>query len=223
MATFSDLARAAYCPRQLYHARRDDDRGPPESARKRRDLAFRYPELREASDAALSVEPIDLSPARFRDRLGALADRDDWPALADPSRRMVDLEGRDCRGVAHKILDRTDCDSPVPVVVSPGSPPDVGVWAPQRVRAVATAKALAWERGREIPHAIVEYPAHAVVRRVRLTTQNRAAYRETLRTVEAMADRVPARTDDRSKCSSCPYRDPCGPPGRSLRALLDRF
>jgi CRISPR-associated exonuclease Cas4 len=55
----------------------------------------------------------------------------------------------------------------VPTLVSPGEPPESGVWHRQTVRAVGLAKALAWERSREIPRVLVEYPAHAVVRGVR--------------------------------------------------------
>jgi CRISPR-associated exonuclease Cas4 len=216
--TFSDLARAAYCPRQLYHARRDDDRGVPDRVRKRRRLAFRYDDLRDVPATELADLPVDPPPPTYRARLDRLAERPDWPALADPDGRMVDLDGRDCRGVAHKLLDG---DPPIPTVVSPGSPPDRGVWEPQRVRAVATALALSWERERPVERALVEYPAHAVVRSVRLTTRNRAAYRGTLRTVRRLDDGdVPARTDDRGKCASCAYREACGVRGRSLRSLL---
>ncbi|MFB6161761.1 MAG: Dna2/Cas4 domain-containing protein [Haloferacaceae archaeon] len=218
MPTFSDLARAAYCPRQLYHARRDGDRGVPEHVRERRRLAFRYDALRDAPASELADLPVEPPPPTYRARLDRLAERPEWPGLADPAGRMVDLAGRDCRGVAHKLLAG---DPPTPTVVSPGSPPDQGVWEPQRVRAVATALALAWERERSVERAIVEYPAHGVVRTVRLTTGNRAAYREVLRTVRRMDDgAVPARTDDREKCASCAYREACGVRGRSLRSLL---
>ena len=216
MLTFGSLARAAYCPRQHYYARRDDDAEPPTEARARRDLAFRYPELRGATDAELAAEPIERPPAAYRTALDGLAARDDWGELVDPSRREVLLVGRECRGVAHKILAG---DPPTPTFVSPGRPPDRGVWRPQRVRAVAMAKTLAWEHEREIPRALVEYPAHGVVRRVRLTTRNRAAYRETVRTLGDV-DGPPPRVDDEAKCVACDYREECGVRTRSLRSLL---
>jgi len=216
VATFSELARVAYCPRQLYYARRDDD-GPPESARERIDLAFRYRDLVDADDPTLRGLPVEPPPADYRRRLRRLRERDDWDELAAPSGQRVSLEGKDCRGIAHKLLAG---DPPTPTVVSPGAPPDRGVWKPQRVRAVAVAKALAWQREREIPRTLVEYPAHGVVRSVRLTTRNRAAYRETLRTVEAI-DGPPPRVDD-ARCEACDYRAECGVRTRSLRSLLDR-
>jgi len=214
--TFAELARAAYCPRQYYYAEQEGMTDPPPAARTRRDLAFRYPTLRAASDAELAAEPIERPPAAYRTALDRLAARDDWDALADPVERERLLTGRECRGVAHKILPS---DPPIPTFVSPGRPPEEGVWRPQRVRAVAMAKALAWEREREIPAALVEYPAHGVVRRVALTTRNRAAYRRTVRTVRGI-DGPPPRIDDESKCDACDYRERCGVRTRSLKSLL---
>jgi CRISPR-associated exonuclease Cas4 len=214
--TFGSIARAAYCPRQHYYAERDGNGEPPPEARARRDLAFRYPELRGASDAELAAESIERPPDAYRAALDGLAARDDWDELVAPSQREVLLEGRECRGIAHKILAG---DPPTPTFVSPGEPPERGVWRPQRVRAVAMAKALAWERAREIPRVLVEYPAHGVVRRVRLTTRNRAAYRETVRTLGEL-DGPPPRIDDEAKCEACDYREECGVRTRSLRSLL---
>lgn len=218
MPTFSDLARAAYCPRQLYHARRDDDRGPDERAARRRDLAFRYPALLDAPPERLAALPLDLDPPAYRARLRALADRDDWRALVDPDARNRALDGKDCRGIAHKVVE----DPPVPTVVSPGRPPERGVWAPQRVRAVATALALAWEHGESVERCRVEYPASAVVRRVRLTGGNRRLYRRTLRELRRMdrTDDPPPRTDDHEKCGPCAYREECRGTTRSLRSRL---
>lgn len=218
MPTFSDLARAAYCPRQLYYARREDeaDRGPPPEARARRDLAFRYPELREATDDDLEALPLDVDPETYRARLDELARRPDWESLADPERTMVRLDGKDCRGVAHKVLGG---DPPTPTLASPGTPPERGVWEPQAVRAVATAKALAWEHERAIPRAYVEYPAVGVVRTVRLTVRRVGTYRRVLRAVRSL-DGPPSRIHDDAKCGACEYRGECGVETRSLRSML---
>ena len=216
--TFSDLARAAYCPRQLYYAQRDDDRGPDERAARRRDLAFRYPALLDAPPDRLADLPIALDPPAYRARLRALADRDDWDAIVSPDARNRALDGKDCHGVAHKL----STDPPVPTLVSPGRPPERGVWAPQRVRAVAIALALAWEREAPVERCRVEYPASAVVRSVRLTAGNRRLYRRTLRAVRR-ADRTddpPPRTEDHAKCGSCAYRETCRGRTRSLRSRL---
>jgi CRISPR-associated exonuclease Cas4 len=217
MPTFTDLSRAAFCPRQLYYARRDGDDGPPETARARQRLAFEYASLREASDARLRAEPIDLAPSEYRTALERLAERDDWSALCDPRSTHVALEGKDCHGRVHKLIETADCV--VPTLVSPGSPPEHGVWEPQQVRAVAAAKALSWERGESVTRALVEYPAHAVVRTVRLTTRAKATYRRALRAVRAL-DGPPPRLRDTSKCRGCDFRTQCGVRTRSMRSLL---
>ncbi|MDZ5812682.1 Dna2/Cas4 domain-containing protein [Halorubrum sp. AD140] len=215
MIPFSDVARAAYCPRQLYYARRDDDRDVPPEARARIDLAFRYPALANAPDATLRRLPIRRSPAAYRRNLARLGERDDYERLVAPERE---------RARVHKVLGGGDGDSesradpPVPAVVSPGEPPENGVWGPQSVRAVAVAKAVAWERGREVPRALVEYPSVGAVREVRLTTRRKAAYRRALRAARAI-DGPPSRVDD-DRCSACDYREECGAGRRSFRSLL---
>lgn len=214
----SDLARAVYCPRQLYYARRDDDRGPPPESVTRRDLAFRYEELREADTGTLAALPIDHSASAYRAALEDLADHPRWPALADPPETFVRLAGRDCAAVAHKVLPGDD-GPPVPTIASPGVPPERGVWEPLGVRAVAVAKALAWEREREIPRVLVEFPASAVVREVDLTIRRTARYRRALRTVREL-DGPPPRLHDRAKCGACDYREQCGVRTRSLGSLL---
>jgi len=216
---FSDLARAAYCPRQLYYARRDDGREVPDDARARIDLAFRYPALVGAPDATLRRLPIRRSPAAYRRNLSRLRERDDYEQLAEPERERPFRSGKDCHGMVHKILSgESGSDPPVPTVVSPGEPPENGVWEPQAVRAVAVAKAVAWERGREVPRALVEYPSVGTVREVRLTTRKKAAYRRALRAARAI-DGPPSRVDD-DRCSACDYRDRCGTGRRSFRSLL---
>ena len=214
--TFSDLSRAAYCPRQLYYARRDDDSAPPSDVRERQDLAFRYDDLRTASDGELAALPIDHPPAEYRAALDRLAARPDWGGLVAPDDRFVRLAGKDCHGVASKVLAG---DPPTPTFVSPGAPPERGVWEPQTIRAVALAKALAWERERAVPRALIEYPAVGVVRTVRLTVGKTAAYRRALRAVRAL-DGPPPRIHDAAKCGACDYRKRCGTRTRSLRSLL---
>lgn len=216
---FSDLARAAYCPRQLYYARRADDRNVPGEARARIDLAFRYPTLVDASDATLRRLPIRRSPAAYRRNLSRLRERADYERLTDPEHERVFRSGKDCHGTVHKVFAAgTDSDPPVPTVVSPGEPPENGVWESQAVRAVAVAKAVAWEREREVPRALIEYPSVGTVREVQLTTRKKAAYRRALRAVHAI-DGPPSRVDD-DRCSACDYRDRCGTGRRSFRSLL---
>ena len=215
--TFSDLALAAYCPRKLYYRRKEPDRSPPPEVEPVRDLAFRYPDLLDPGGVdSLAGAPIDVPPAEFRANLGRARSRlGAWDQIADPPRRYVYLEGRTSRGVAHKVLDRPLA----PSIVSPGRPPPEGVWRPQSVRAVAAAKALAWEHETPVERAFVEYPAHGVIRDVRLTTRRKAAFRLALRTARSI-DGPPPRLHDDAKCGTCEYRAECGVRTRTLRSLL---
>lgn len=236
MIPLSDLRTAAYCPRQLYYRRRDDERGPPDAVSERRSLADRYPALVDADDESLSALPLAVDPSAYRRRLRWLrvegheppakrggeppdghqaSPSDRWESLADPLGREVFVEGRDCRGVVHRLLS----DPVRPSLVSAGAPPDRGVWGPQSVWAVGAAKALSYERGESVEQATVEYPAHGIVRRVRITGERRARYRETVRAVRSM-DGPPPRAASRSKCSACEYADECGVRTRTLRSLL---
>lgn len=213
---FSDLRVAAYCPRKLYYRRQEPDRSPPSIVSERRGLAFRYEDLLDASDERLEAAPIEVPPAVYRRRLHTLqADREDWETIADPTARNRALSGRDCHGIVHKLLE----DPLRPSIVSPGDPPDNGVWEPHAVQAVAAAKALAWERERPIESAVVEYPAYGVVRDVSLSVRRKAAYRAALRAVRDL-DGPPGRLDNQAKCSPCEYVDQCGVRTRTLRSLL---
>lgn len=218
MHAVSDLAIAAYCPRKLYYHSREDqtDRAPPPSVANRRELAFEYDRLLAADDAALSERPIAVGPETYRATLRRTRDRlECWDTLADPPRRDAFLSGRECRGIAHKLLE-----TPLaPSLVSSGRPPEQGVWEPQSVRAVGLAKALSWEREHPVQTAFVEYPTYGVIRRISLTTRRKAAYRSAVRAAEAI-DGPPPRLQNSAKCDSCEYRERCGTRTRSLRSLL---
>lgn len=215
--TFADLALATYCPRKLYYRRRENDRSPPEEVDKLRNLAFKYEKALSADgEDLLASAPIAVTPTQFRSNLGQTKARlEAWDALVNPSNRSVYLEGKSCRGVAHKVLEKPLA----PVLISPGKPCENGVWRPQAVRAVAAAKALAWERETAIELAYVEYPAYGHVREVSMTTRRKADYRRALRAAENMND-PPPRIDDKSKCETCEYREDCGVRMRTLGSLL---
>jgi CRISPR-associated exonuclease Cas4 len=215
--TFRELETAAYCPRKLYYRRRDGPPDVPEDIAKIRALAMDYERLL-TDDAALLAAPIEPDPGTVRERLRGARDRlDEWDAIADPVDSDVYLSGRDARGIAHKLVD-TDGGT-VPSLVFAGRPPEQGVWEPQTVRLVAAAKALSWERERDVERAVAEYPAHGVVREIELTARRTGLYRRALRTARSV-DGPPARVSNKSKCEPCEYRDQCGVRTRSLRSLL---
>jgi CRISPR-associated exonuclease Cas4 len=216
MHAFRDVATAAYCPRKLYYRRRQPDRPTtPESVERCRDLAFRYEQLL-ADDEALQRAPVSVTATQYRSHLGcAKARLDSWEQLADPDGRDVLLTGRECRGIAHKVLP----EEPTLSLVFAGAPPDQGVWHPQSVQLVAAAKALSWERETSVDRVFAEYPAHGVVREIPIGARRNAQYREAIRTAEAI-DGPPARVQNKQKCKPCEFRDQCGTRTRSLRSLL---
>jgi CRISPR-associated exonuclease Cas4 len=216
MHAFRDVATAAYCPRKLYYRRRQpDDFETPDAVEQRRELAFQYERLLTDDDALRSA-PIAVSPTTYRSRLGCLKARlSVWDTLASPDERDVLLTGRECRGVAHKLLD----DEPTLSLVFAGDPPEQGVWQPQSVHLVAAAKALSWERETSVERVFAEYPAHGVVREVALGSRRRAQYREAVRTADTI-DGPPARAASDAKCSPCEFSGECGTQTRSLRSLL---
>lgn len=212
MHAFTDIALAAYCPRKLYYRQREEY-DPPEHAGF--ELAFRYPSLLDP-ETELDTEPIAVTPVAYRRNLGcSRAQLAAFEALCAPPEREVFLTGRRARGIAHKVLKKPLA----PSIVSVGEPPDTGVWEPHVVRAVAAAKALAWERERSVHRAFVEYATHGVIREIELTTRRVGQYRRALRTA-ASIDGPPPRTRNTDKCTSCEYRTECGVRTRSLRSLL---
>jgi len=219
MHAFRDVAVAAYCPRKLYYRRQQpaDDRETPPEVRRRRAVAFRYPDLL-ADDAALRAAPVDVTPTQFRSHLGSARARlDCWDAIADPTGRDVLLSGKDCRGVAHKRFEGPE--GPSLSLVFTGEPPETGVWHPQSVRLVAAAKALSWEQETAVERVYAEYPAHGVVRAVEVGPRRSAEYREAVRAARRV-DGPPPRVDSDAKCEPCEFREECGTRTRSLRSLL---
>lgn len=217
MHTFREVETAAYCPRKLYYRRRESDpEEVPEEIEQRRALAFEYERLL-GEDGALDRAPIVTTPTQYRSNLGcARARLDCWDELVDPAAADAFLRGKDCYGIAHKLLDT---EPPAPSLAFGGEPPERGVWEPQSVRLVAAAKALSWERERPVERAFAEYPACGVIREIEVDARRTATYRGAVRTASAI-DSPPARTSNRAKCEPCEYRSQCGVQTRSLGSLL---
>ncbi|MFB6113269.1 MAG: hypothetical protein ABEJ58_04095 [Halodesulfurarchaeum sp.] len=211
--SLSDLAIAAYCPRKLYYARQGRRRPPPEYDRAR-SLAARYSDVLEnPQDLEERSLGTDLATVR-RNLERTKSTCDAWSALVDPAETDVVLEGRAVRGRVAKVLE----EPLSPTLVSPGEPPENGVWHPQGIRAVGAAKALAWERENRVDRAFVEYARYGVIREVSIGTRLKAAYRRTLRTVQGLSG-PPPRLGSGAKCEACEFADQCGVKTRSLRSF----
>ena len=211
----SDFAIAAYCPRKLHYVRQED-RSPPAVAERARELSRSYPDLLRASDAALASKELAVPPPAYRDALARSRSRlDAWDAIVSPAETEVFVRGK----AVHGRLDKVLAEPLAAVLVSPGTPPESGVWEPQSVRAVGAAKALSWREETPVETAFVEYPLHGVVRRIAVSTRRVADYRRTLRTVRAL-DGPPPRLHDAARCEPCEYAETCGVETRSLRSML---
>ena len=215
MQAFTDLATATYCPRKLYYKRDRDGHVQPDEIASIRNLAYRYESILDGR-TALGTEPIATAPQNYRSTLESAKERlDRWDALVRPDETRIFVEGKDAHGIVHKLL----ADPIRPVIVSPGEPPEEGVWKPHSVWATAAAKAVSWEQSEPIERAYLEYPAYGIIRPVRLTTRRKAAYRKALRIANGL-DGAPPRLRNDSRCGSCEYSDECGTRTRSLRSRL---
>lgn len=216
MHAFRDVEAAAYCPRKLYYRRRSpDEEEAPAIVGEQRQLAYEYDTLIN-DEQALRAAPIEITPTQFRSRVGcARAQLGRWDELVEPAGRAVFLEGRECRGIAHKILD----SPPSASIVFAGKPPETGIWRPQSVRLIAAAKALSWERETTVETVYAEYPAYGCIRAIEVDARRTAAYREAVRIADSI-DGPPAKTSNKSKCEPCEFAGECGVKTRSLRSLL---
>lgn len=216
MHSFRDIEAAAYCPRKLYYRRTTpEEEDIPDIVGKRREIAFQYEQLLTDGDA-LREAPLEVTPTQLRSRLGcARARLDRWDDLVDPDDSQVFLSGRECHGIAHKLLQ----SPPSLSLVFAGDPPDEGIWKPQSARLMAAAKALSWEEETAVDTVYAEYPAHGIIRQIDVDARRTAAYREAVRIADSI-DGPPARTKNRSKCAPCEYQSQCGVKTRSLRSLL---
>ncbi len=205
--SFSDLRVGAYCPRQLYYRRHELDRTPPSSVSTRRELAFRYPELIDCAHDKLADTAVVVSPETFQQRLREARSRlTAWPSLIAPAARDVFVDGECGHGIVRKVLT----DPLRPVVISPGKPPQQGVWTSHTVQAVASARALTVERtpSHPVDTAFVEYPAYGVIRKLQLTPERILTYRR-VRSKISDLETLPESRQSRSKCEACQYRHRC--------------
>lgn len=219
MHAFRDIEAAAYCPRKLYYRRTSPrEEEPPAIVGKRREIAHEYEALLD-DEERLRDAALEVTPTQFRSRLGCVrAKLDRWDELADPAETEVFLSGRECRGIAHKLL-AAGVGPPSLSLVFAGEPPENGIWKPQSVRLMAAAKALSWEEETTVEYVYAEYPAYGVVRRVDVDARRTAAYREAVRIADSIAG-PPARIKNEAKCEPCEFRSECGVRSRSLRSLL---
>lgn len=225
----SEVRRAVYCGRQAYYeSRRDACRVPSPETRVLREVAYVYPTLVESPEEALrhaeetagvSVS-LDLTDAA--DKLAEVRDKNPerWEAVAYPDREEHHFEGESLRGT----VDKLSFDGGALVsLVKTGTPPRNGVWGSERVEAAAFKRLVS--RIHDVGGVVFEYPRVGALRRVDVGRDDVRALERALETLEDIKEDVPpSRTDNRSKCESCDFREECGVKTKSvLTRLRERF
>jgi CRISPR-associated exonuclease Cas4 len=226
----SEVRNAAYCGRQAYYeSQREACRLPPPETRVLREVAYLYPEvvespedaLREACEFASVSVSLDLKEAAER----LVETRDGSPELWDhvayPDREERYIETDRLCGTVEKL---SFVDGGVVVsILKTGEPPRAGVWSSERVEAAAVRR-LASSKG-TVEKVIVEYPRVGAVREAKLGKDDERALKRSLDTLEDVEKGYPPpRTDDRTKCEPCDFKQDCGVETRSLLTRLrERF
>lgn len=217
-----ELRRAAYCPRQTYYTRHDDNESEATDVYVAvAELAHQYETFVEDPDEALrfAAELADVEPQTVEEEIDvdeALAslrrlrgdDPDLWTALTHPDREQLYVEADGLRGTVDKVSS-TD-GGYVASSVKAGTPPRRGVWPSQRVEATGVHRLLdARFPAAETVH--VEFPKVGEVRTLEVDDADRRRVDGLLDLLESMdPDEPPRRTTERGRCSSCSYRERCG-------------
>ncbi|MDZ7687182.1 MAG: Dna2/Cas4 domain-containing protein [Halobacteriales archaeon] len=225
----SEVRNAVYCGRQAYYeSQREACRLPSPETRVVHELAYSYPTLvkspedalRRAEETADVSVSLDLSEAS--DSLAEARDEYElWDAVARPDREERYIESERLRGTVDKLSFR---DGGVVVsLVKTGTPPTDGVWSSERVETAALHELVS--PGHDVRCTVVEYPRVGALRRVDVGRDDERALERALETLEDIKKGVPpSRTDNRSKCESCDFKEECGVETKSvLTRLKERF
>ena len=226
----SEVRNAVYCGRQAYYeSRREACRIPSPETRVLRELAYIYPTvvdspedaLRRACETAGVSVALDLSEAaetltETRDERPKL-----WDEVARPDREERYFENERLCGTVDKMSFADD--GVVFSVVKTGRPPADGVWSSERVETAAMRSLVSGAH--EVSHAVVEYPRVGALRRVDVGRDDERAFERSLETLEDIEEGIPpSRTDNRTKCEACDFREDCGVETKSvLTRLRERF
>ncbi len=99
----------------------------------------------------------------------------------------------------------------VPSILKPGSCPEQGVWASDRIHAAAFVLLLEAESEKEVPFAFVEYVSFGLLRRVVVRSSDRREVLKICREVEKIkAGLMPERKDEKF-CKECNFLEQCTP------------
>jgi len=136
------------------------------------------------------------------------------PVKAEP---FLSSERLNLKGVPSKLVCFEGVQ--VPSILKPGSCPEQGVWASDRMHAAALVLLLEAENGKEIPFAFVEYVSYGLLRRVVVRSSDRREILKTCREVEKIkAGLMPERKEEKF-CKECNFLQHC----TSDSSLMSKF
>jgi len=136
------------------------------------------------------------------------------PVKAEP---FLSSERLNLKGVPSKLVCFEGVQ--VPSILKPGSCPEQGVWASDRMHAAALVLLLEAENGKEVPFAFVEYVSYGLLRRVVVRSSDRREILKTCREVEKIkAGLMPERKEEKF-CKECNFLQHC----TSDSSLMSKF
>jgi len=169
--------------------------------------------------AGITKEIFEEGKARAREKipeiasnlLGALEEFGREPMLAAltpvKTEPFLSSERLNLKGVPSKLVYFEGAQ--VPSILRPGSCPEQGVWASDRIHATAFVLLLEAENGKEVPFAFVEYVSFGLLRRVAIRSSDRREVLKICRKVEKIkAGFMPERKEEKF-CKECNFSEHC--------------
>lgn len=169
--------------------------------------------------AGVARETLEEGEARARDKIPEIAanlrraleeyGKDPMLAALTPVKTepFLSSERLNLKGVPSKLVCFEGAQ--VPSILKPGSCPEQGVWASDRIHAAALVLLLEAENGKEVPFAFVEYVSFGLLRRVVVRSSDRREVLKICREVEKIkAGLMPERKEDKL-CKECNFSEHC--------------
>jgi CRISPR-associated exonuclease Cas4 len=187
------------------------------------------PMLFPAEIAGVGREIFDEAEARARARipeiatnlLRAVEEYGKEPVLAAltpvKTEPFLSSEKLNLKGIPSKLV----CfeGEEIPSIIKPGSCPEQGVWASDRLHATALVLLLEAENGKEVPFAFVEYASFGLVRKVIIRSSDRREILQICRRVEKIKEGFMPEKKEEKFCKECSFLEHC----TSSPSLLSKF
>ena len=143
--------------------------------------------------------------------LRAIEDYGEEPMLAALSpiktEPFLSSEKLNLKGVPSKMVNFEGLQ--VPSILRPGSCPDQGVWASDRIHVAALILILEAESGKELPFAFVEYVSSGVLRKVIIRSSDRREVLQIYRRVEKIKSGLMPERKEEKFCKECNFLEQC--------------